>query len=81
MLRFGRYRACRAGLSAEQLSAHKKRLETHGFIRLRDTVYKSWAEMYRAVDADVWRYNDSMLDDPALPEVVKGQVKLKKYLT
>ena len=38
-LRLGRYRACRAGLKSEQLAKHdhEARLESHGYIRLRDT--------------------------------------------
>ena len=49
-MRFGRYRACRAGLTERQLAALEARLESHGYVRLRDTVYKSWKEMHDACE-------------------------------
>ena len=80
-MRFGRYRACRAGLTERQLAALEARLESHGYVRLRDTVYKSWKEMHDACEKDAWRYNAGVLDDPSLPEVGSGgRVRLKEAL-
>ena len=79
-LRLGRYRACRAGLTSEQLARHEARLESHGYIRLRDTTYTSWEEMNDACEADGWRYNPEMLDYPVLssvepPTITRGEKK------
>ena len=74
-MRFGRYRACRAGLTERQLAALEARLESHGW-----TVYKSWKEMHDACEKDAWRYNAGVLDDPSLPEVGSGgRVRLKEF--
>lgn len=79
-MRFGRYRACRAGLSAEQLKQHEARLAAHGYIRLRDTAYKSWEEMHDACERDAWRCCSDVQDDPFLPEVTGKRVSLKEAL-
>ena len=79
-MRFGRYRACRAGLTAEQLASHIARLKSHGCIRLRDTVYETWEEMHDACDKDAFRYNDDVLDGPLLPEVSGERVSLHEAL-
>ena len=73
-MRFGRYRACRQGLTEEQVKKQQDRLRTHGYIRLRNTVFPSWKVMYDAVDKDAFRYNVEMLDWPALPAVRQERV-------
>ena len=79
-MRFGRYRACRAGLTAAQVKRHMARLASHGYIRLRDTAYASWAELHAACESDAFRYNEEMFDDPVLPEVKDERVSLKEVL-
>ena len=79
-MRFGRYRACCAGLTAAELERHKARLASHGYVRLRDTVYSSWKEMFDACEKDAFRYNAEMMDDPALPEVANEHVDSKTAL-
>jgi len=80
-VRLGRFRACRKGLSGARLKAHMARLQSHGYVRLCDTEFKSWKELVDAVEADACQYNEDMLDDPLLPEVVSERVRLKTALT
>jgi hypothetical protein len=79
-MRFGRYRACRNGLTPERLQQHEAWLTAHGYIRLRDTVYSTWEEMHAACEKDAWRYVDGAKDDPLLPEVQAERVSQKEAL-
>ena len=45
----GRFRACRAGMSAAQVSKQLASVHEYGGLRLRDTAYESWEAMLVAV--------------------------------
>jgi len=45
----GRFRACRAGMSAAQVSKQLASVREYGGLRLRDTAYESWEAMLVAV--------------------------------
>tara|TARA_B110001469_G_scaffold86779_1_gene82192 strand:+ start:74 stop:538 length:465 start_codon:yes stop_codon:yes gene_type:complete len=45
----GRFRACRAGMSAAQVSKQLASVHEYGGLRLRDTAYESWEAMLAAV--------------------------------
>ena len=45
----GRFRACRAGMSAAQVSKQLASVRAYGGLRLCDTAYESWEAMLAAV--------------------------------
>ena len=55
-------------------------MRAYGGLKLSDTKYASWAEMYEAAKEDAFRYNEDMLDDPLLPRVSGGVMDLKACL-
>ena len=73
----GRFRVCRRGMSNAQIAKLKKGAHEYRGLRLGDTSFNSWAELYEAAREDTFRINADMLDDPLVPRVVDGNFDLK----
>ena len=48
----GRFRVCRRGLSVEQVAKLESGVHEYGGLRLGDTSFNSWAELYEAARED-----------------------------
>ena len=73
----GRFRVCRKGLSEAQVAQLKENVHAYGGLRLKDTAFHSWEELYGAAREDAFRCNADELDDPLIPRVVGGKFDLK----
>ena len=72
-----RFRVCRRGLSAAQVKEQLKRARGYGGLRLSDTTFASWQELYEAAREDAFRFSTDVLDDPLVPRVLGGMFDLK----
>ena len=62
----GRFRVCRQGMGAREVRQLKAGARAYRGLRLSDTPFESWAELYEAAREDGFRINEDMMDSMML---------------